>query len=312
VLVGSADGWLYSFAASDGRLLWRCRLAPRERKIPVYGKLLSTWPVSSGVLVEDGTAYAAAGLVNYDGTYVYALDPATGSQRWCNARSGHLDPEARTGVSVQGHLLLNRDRLYLAGGNAVSPAVYRIQDGACLNDAAALADCESTSPRGWELFLVGQQVIACGKPFYADPDIPVYDHTVTKKLLHAATDRYAIVWQDNRQLYCFPPLDEEELNRCVSTERIARHITQAWGEFKVSAKPYWQRAVPNSVAIAVSSEAVVVADADRVRAWALAGGETLWERPLPASPVPWGMAVDRRGRVILTLVDGRVCCFGDA
>jgi len=77
-LVGSGDGWVYAFEAQTGRLLWRFRAAPAERKIPVYGSLLSTWPVASGVLVEDGIAYVAAGIVNYDGTYVYALDAATG------------------------------------------------------------------------------------------------------------------------------------------------------------------------------------------------------------------------------------------
>ena len=310
VLVGSADGWLYSYALGDGRLLWRLRLAPKERKMPVYGKLISTWPAASGVLVEDDTAYVAAGLVNYDGTYVYAIDPATGTQRWCNSTSGHLDPQARTGVSVQGHLLLHQDRLYLAGGNAVSPAVYRAGDGTCLNDAAELANCESTSPRGWELFLVGERVIACGRPFYADPDIPVYDHTVTKKLFHASTGTHDVVWQDNRKLFCYPPLSDEELTRCVTDEKIPRHITQAWGKFEVSQKPRWQRAVADSVAIALSSEAVVVADKSKVWAMTLATGETLWQASLPASPVPWGMAVDRQGRVILTLVDGRVVCIG--
>lgn len=310
VLVGSGDGFLYAHAATDGRLLWRCRLAPVERRIPVYGKLMSTWPAASGVLVQDETAYVAAGLVNYDGTYVYALDPATGALRWCNATSGHLDPEAQTGVSVQGHLLLHEDKLYLAGGNAVSPAVYRTRDGVCLNDPAALVNCESTSPRGWELFLLGEQVIACGLPFYADPDIPVYDHTVTKKLLHASAGQYDIVWQDNRRLLCYPPLSPEELSRSVTAERIPRHITQAWGQFKVSEKPYWQRDVPGSVALAVCAQAVVIADASKVRAFALASGQELWQQSLPASPVPWGLAVDRNGHVILTLVDGRVLCVG--
>jgi len=310
VLVGSGDGWLYAYALMDGRLLWRCRLAPRERRMPVYGKLLSTWPAASGVLVDNDTAYVAAGLVNYDGTYVYALDPATGVQRWCNSTSGHLDSEAHTGVSVQGHLLLQGDKLYLAGGNAVSPAVYRTRDGVCLNDPAGLANCESTSPRGWELFLLGQEVIACGLPFYAQPGIPVYDHTVTKKLLHAPAGTYDLVWQDNRKLLCYPPLSRDELSRCVTAERIPRHITQAWGQFKVSTKPYWQRDVPQSVAIAVSPAALVIADTTKVSAVALADGKTLWEQRLPASPVPWGLAVDRSGRVVLTLVDGRVLCLG--
>ncbi|HDY89488.1 MAG TPA: hypothetical protein ENH82_15415, partial [bacterium] len=76
--VGSGDGWVYSLEAKTGRQLWRFRAAPVERKMPVYGKLLSTWPAASGVLVEDGTAYFAAGISNFDGIHVYALDAESG------------------------------------------------------------------------------------------------------------------------------------------------------------------------------------------------------------------------------------------
>jgi outer membrane protein assembly factor BamB len=249
--------------------------------------------------------------VNYDGTYVYALDPTTGAVRWCNNTSGHLDAEARCGVSVQGHLLLYQEKLYLAGGNAVSPAVYDTRDGRCLNDPAPLAKCESTSPRGWELFLVGDRVIACGPPFYTRPDLPVYDHTVTKKLLHASSGQRDIVWVDNHKLLGYDPLDKDALSRCVTDERRPRHITQAWGAFNVSAKPRWQHDCPGSTALAVGKNAVVIADTSGVTALDLSGGEPRWRQALPSSAVPWGMAVDRAGRVILTLVDGHVLCFGD-
>jgi outer membrane protein assembly factor BamB len=310
-LVGSGDGWIYAFDAATGRLLWRFRAAPEERKIPVFGRLLSTWPAASGVLVEDGTAYVAAGLANYDGTYVYALDPATGDVRWCNDTSGHLDPQAQCGVSVQGHFLFHQGKLHLAGGNAVSPAVYDARDGRCLNDPAPLAQCQSTSPRGWELFLVGDRVIACGGPFYAHPDIPVYDHTVTKKLLHTSAGQFDVVWLDGSKLACYEPLDVDALSRCVTDEKVPRHITQAWGEFRVSENPLWQRDFPGSVAVAAARDAVLIADASRVTALKLDGGDELWSQPIPASPVPWGMAVDRTGRVILTLVDGQVFAIGE-
>ena len=68
-------------------------------------------------------AYVAAGIVNYDGTHVYALDAATGRIKWQNNATGHMDPVGRTGVSVQGQLLAFDGRLWLAGGNVVSPAV---------------------------------------------------------------------------------------------------------------------------------------------------------------------------------------------
>jgi outer membrane protein assembly factor BamB len=309
-IVGSGDGWVYAFETATGRLLWRFSAAPMERKIPVYGELLSTWPAASGILVENDTAYVAAGLVNYDGTYVYALDPATGQVQWCNNTSGHLDAQAMTGVSVQGHLLSHGDKLYMAGGNAVSPAVYDMRTGQCLNDPAPLAQCESTSPRGWELFLVGQHVIASGKPFYAHPDIPVYDHTITKKMLHASTGVQDIVWLDNSKLLCYDPIDEAVLNQCVSNERIPRHIIQGWGQFRISEKPRWQLDCAGSVAVAVSKNAVVMADQSNVQAIDLGTGKQLWRHKLPTAPIPWGVAVNREGRVVVTLIDGQVLCFG--
>ena len=68
------------------------------------------------------TAYFAAGITDYDGTHVYAVDAATGKLRWQNNTAGHLDAVSRRGVACQGELLLNDGKLYLAGGNSVGPA----------------------------------------------------------------------------------------------------------------------------------------------------------------------------------------------
>ena len=81
LIVGSADGRVYAFEARTGELLWTFRVAPRDSLIPVYGRLISRWPVAGGVVVEDETVYAAAGIAHYDGTYVVALDAATESEK---------------------------------------------------------------------------------------------------------------------------------------------------------------------------------------------------------------------------------------
>ena len=39
-------------------------------------------------------------------------------------------------------------------------------------------------------------------------------------------------------------------------------------------------------------------------------GQLLWKKDLPAGAVRWGIAVDRAGRIIVTLRDGGVLCFG--
>ena len=125
-----------------------------------------------------------AGIVNYDGTYVYSLDAETGRINWQNSTSGHLWQESRTGVSVQGHMLIHDNILYLASGTSLSPAMYSLSDGKCLNDPELLKNCESTSPRGWELYLTGDRVYAAGKPFYSHPKNQVFDRTVNENLLN--------------------------------------------------------------------------------------------------------------------------------
>ena len=199
VYVGSGDGWVYAIEAASGRLLWKFQAAPEERKIMVYGSLLSTWPAASGVLVEDGIAYVAAGILNYDGTHVYALDATTGDIRWQNNSSGHLDPVANCGVSGQGHMLLHEGKLHLAGGNAVSPAIYDIATGQCLNNPTPVREMDphntiEKSHRGSELYLVGDRVHVSGKPLYSDPDYPVYEYRVYNKMLLASTGERDIAW----------------------------------------------------------------------------------------------------------------------
>jgi outer membrane protein assembly factor BamB len=328
-LVGSGDGWAYAFEAKTGRLLWRFRAAPAERTIPVYGAMLSTWPAASGVLVEDGVAYAAAGIVNYDGTYVYALDAATGRMKWKNDTSGHLNPEARSGVCVQGHLLLHDGRLYLAGGNAVSPAVYDAQDGRCLNDPNLVRMVTQNnvllteSPRGWELSLLADRVVACGRPFYAHPSYEVYDPTVFSRVFLASSppDGRArplgtssgrdIVWttnQKDKRVLCFEGIDRKTLSRSMANPR--NQFLVDWARLGIREKPLWSHDCKASLAVAVCSNAVVIAEESKIVALKIEDGGLLWSHPLPAAPVEWGLAVSNEGRAIVTLKDGRILCFG--
>ena len=316
VFVGSGDGWVYALEAKTGRLLWRFRAAPVDRKIPVYGSLQSTWPVASGVLVEDGTAYLAAGIINFDGTHVYALDAVTGKIKWQNNTSGHLDPETRTGASVQGHMLIHDGKLYLASGSSLSPAVYDIRDGKCLNDPAPLKECTSIHPRGWELYLVENHVLVGGQPFYGHPDNPVYAGDVTRKVFHSSTGNRDIVWLDNNKVMCFNPIETGLLDRLFVESNEESWMENIWlRNFEIPHKPLWEFELEGSNAIALCKNAVVMAasSADGVAvvgAVNLDDGEMLWRQALPSSPVPWGLAVDSEGRVVVTLQDGQVMCYG--
>ena len=80
VLFGSADGWVYCLRAADGELAWRWRAAPAEQLVGAYDQLESAWPVHGSILVQDGTAYLAAGRSSYldGGIFLYGLDPRDG------------------------------------------------------------------------------------------------------------------------------------------------------------------------------------------------------------------------------------------
>ncbi len=89
-------------------------------------------------------------------------------------------------------------------------------------------------------------------------------------------------------------------------------MISTWGKFAVGAKPLWEYAADASAAVALGTNAVVVARPSELIAVDLTDGKPLWTQPLPAAPVPWGLAVDHEGRIVVVLEDGRVFCYGKA
>jgi outer membrane protein assembly factor BamB len=80
VFFGSADGYVYAVRAGDGRLAWRFRAAPVDRRMMAWEQLESAWRVHGSVLVHDGILYCTAGRNMYidGGLRLLRLDPVTG------------------------------------------------------------------------------------------------------------------------------------------------------------------------------------------------------------------------------------------
>ena len=77
---GCRDGHVYAVSVADGRLAWRFRVGPVDRRIVVRDRLESVWPVHGSVLIQNGTVYAAGGHTSYldGGIRLVALDARTG------------------------------------------------------------------------------------------------------------------------------------------------------------------------------------------------------------------------------------------
>jgi outer membrane protein assembly factor BamB len=125
VVFGSDDGWVYCLEAKTGRLAWRFRAAPEERYVNAEGQMNSAWPSTAGVLLENGIAYCAAGLLSFDGGYLYALDLKTGKPVWAKRIGG---PDRLNGAP-HGVLALAGDTLILPVFAGRLNSAYRKTDG---------------------------------------------------------------------------------------------------------------------------------------------------------------------------------------
>ena len=335
---GSGDGYAYCVDAATGRQLWRFRAAPVERHITLYGHMASTWPVNSGVLVADGVAYFAAGMIDSDGTYVYAVDATTGELRWQNNSSGHLSAELRKGVSVQGNLTLDGDRLLLAGGNQVSPAAFDIHTGECL-----AADLDQGKPKANNGRFVGlfadKYPIAGGRILYSAPE-----NVSTKGNFQVDAGQHGRLTLNFGGIA--PSWDESAVAlvnfqngplTCYDADKVAERMERGLGD--VSGLPIDRRRIalldaletddavrwtsfigePNkfeAVAIVNCNNAIVASIQQQhkfraQRQWFVAAldkqtGKRLWRQEIPSTPLPDGLLVDRDGNIVVALTNGDV------
>ncbi len=327
--VGSGDGAVYCLEAVSGRLLWRFRAAPIERRIMVYGALSSTWPVNTGVLVHEGVAYAAAGIVDYDGTYVYALDAETGAIRWQNFSSGHLNSELRRGVSAQGNLALVDGKLWIGAGNTLGLAPFDPDTGTYVGPEVG----DQRRIGGEEVGVFGEGFLLHGgrlryapvepivngyrfKFFSQTQDGGISEKELTLSMITPAWDTRRLVYLTGQNT-AVPGVP-----RAMDAARVKTHLKNP-GEHP-SADTLWEASALHTMefkvlGLALARDAVLaIATKPQPRTrknqgWLLAldrdDGAILWEERLQAEPRLGGLCIDRDGRILVSMAHGGLACF---
>ena len=120
---GSDDGYVHVVRLADGGLVRKKHVAPSRRLISGNSRVISTWPVRSGVAVDDGVVYCTAGLFPGQGAWALAFDAQTGEDIWRTEFKS---------ISPQGYLLLSADRLFVPTGRTAPVALDR-KTGRVLN-----------------------------------------------------------------------------------------------------------------------------------------------------------------------------------
>ena len=119
VFVGSDDGHAYCLDAKSGKLIWKIQLGPRDYRIPGNSRIISRWPLRTGIIVIGDLAYCAAGMFPSEGVLITAIEADTGKIKW---------QQKQTDLPAQGYMLASHTRLYVPAGRN-NPVVLNRADG---------------------------------------------------------------------------------------------------------------------------------------------------------------------------------------
>ena len=326
VYFGSDDGFVYCLRAGDGGEQWKFRAAPSDRKVLGSGKMISLWPVRTGVLVDGGTAYFGAGIFPAEGVAMFAVNAEDGKLAWCNDSCGEA-PQSR--MSPQGYLLASETRLFAPLGR-VSPAAFDRQDGRLLYEAyvehiiggtyATLADNQ--------VFTGTEQMIGFDQENFRTRSSWFWGHQliVAPNAFYTATGRE--LFAVNREVYAAASLRRKSLldrQRDLNTqvqrarrgpEAALKSLQKQLDDVNVQLKEtdsrigsgqMWRVRCDCAETLVMAGNVLFAGGDRKVLAFDAASGEVLWTCELDGKAR--GLAV-ADGRLFVSSDTGKIYCFG--
>lgn len=331
VYFGSDDGYAYCLDAGDGSIQWKFRAAPENERVLGHGKMISLWPLRTGVLVDRGVAYFGAGIFPAEGVFLYALDAQSGKQLWCNDTCGEA-PQSR--ISPQGYLLASKTSLY-APMNRVSPAAFDRQDGqlkyttffgkAFGGTYALLADEQIYT--GTEEIIAYQQdtrdrfAVFDGRKLVVAPET-AYVATETelsaldRKTFPAASRRlYALATQQadldkslkkaRAQKDKSAAAQKEYAQLVERAAKLKTDLDKARAQFDACIR--WRIPCPCHESLILAGDVLLAGGAGEVMAVAADSGKVLWKDKVDGAAK--GLAA-AGGRLLASTDQGEIYCFG--
>ena len=312
VFVGSDDGLVYCLSATDGRSVWRFRGGPTDEKLMGNGQMISRWPVRTGVAVEKGIAYFAAGMWPSEGVYVYALRAADGAVMWENTTSGtdyvtqpHPGSYSMTGVSPQGYMLAREGQIIVPTGRSV-PAAY--------DRATGKLQYYRSAPSGWGNrwggcwnMLAGDVLI--GWRTHIGPDIDVLDGEYQP---HKDDGIVAFDAKTGKELREFAgKLDaivKDGMLYASGSGTVTAYDLKAWLKgAKPAACTKWEAEHSRAYALSLGGNTLFVGGEGMVTAIDVAEGKAVWYDKVDGQARSLAVA---NGRLVVSTTTGRIICYG--
>ncbi|MCP4174061.1 MAG: PQQ-binding-like beta-propeller repeat protein [Fuerstiella sp.] len=292
----SDDGYLYALQLSDGSLIDRWRGGPQDDRVLGNTQMISKWPARGGAVIHDGLLYWGAGIWQSEGVFIRAMNPDTGETVWTNDSSGginmpqpHGGANAKSGVSAQGYLLANDERLFIPTGRAV-PAAFKRGSG-----EFEYYRLQENTKRGGTTAVLAGELIYNGGYAYRTGDGSLLDDRIPGAVA-ALSD--GIVHGNSDQLILLKAVMKQTNDRKGQPVTVPAHETQ------------WQvKGVPAGTALIAAGETLVSSNGKRVATASVEDGTLLWSAAV--DDVAYGLAVSDE-QLFVSTASGAIHCYGGA
>lgn len=311
--VGSDDGAVYCLRAASGELVWKRRVHEPPACVPGNGRMISLWPVRSSIVVDDGLAYAAAGLFPNEGVYLAALDAQDGTVRW----------NRKIDVSAQGYMLASKDRLYVPTGRT-APAIFARDGGAFLGkmpqggggavllDARDVASGPTLRPPGISVGDERSQTVAAtfdglrmvvdGATAYLQSEDKL---TALDRVRYVALSREANdLAEEQKRLKAAGKAQEKKADAGERLDAIQSRLNEIAAARKTCFR--WSVRCDCSLAMILAGKRLFLGGQDKLIAVDCADGKTIWSEAV--SGAAYGLAASG-GRLWASTDQGVIHCF---
>ena len=301
--VGSDDGYVYCLNAKDGVLLWKYRAGPDDRRLPGNGRMISLWPIRSGVVVDKGTVYFCAGLFPDQGVYFHAINAETQAEIW----------KQQIGRSSQGHLVVSPSRLYLPTGRS-APGMFDRQTGKGLGGFGKRQFEYGNMNGGCFGVMLGDMYVhgvnERGRMQISDPE--TRESLVFVKGLRLVARGSMIYVLDKDKVTAVDRVKYSKLPRQLKALRAKKDQTEADKaqiaklEEKRKKPAKWEAECADGRSMVLAGGALFVGGDNEVRAYSVVDGSKLWTGKVDGKA--YGLAVSG-GRLFVSTDAGKIHCF---
>jgi outer membrane protein assembly factor BamB/ubiquinone/menaquinone biosynthesis C-methylase UbiE len=327
VYFGSDDGFVYCLEAGTGKLVWKLRAGPDDEWMLARGEMISRWPIRTGVLVDDGTAYFGAGLFPHEEVYLYAVDASDGRIEWRRDNISHGDA-GRNDLSPQGYLLATDELLIVPSGRSLPAAIDRrtgdlvhkrthggaTAGGVVGGTESLLADGQIYSWGAHHIFAMEQKSGDTGFGYFDGRQMAVAGDA-------AYIANGARLSRLDRLAYAAGSRKRNALDVKIAAEtRSARASGAAGDEARARLKQLleeratlgeegvtWSVPEASESSLIVAGNSVIVGGRDTVAAYNADTGQKFWSAPV-AGEARGLAAAD--GRLYVSTTSGQIVCFG--